>query len=131
MSKPTTEEIKKFYKPPHQVVQKAYIKSEKEYQQLYDQSIKKNEEFWETIAKQDFFWKSTDWKVLDYNFNIKKGKVFVEYFKGGKTNICYNAIDRHLEKYGDKIAYYWQGNEENEKQKITYKELHERVSFVF
>jgi acetyl-CoA synthetase len=127
MTKPTIEETTKFYKPPKHITQQAYIKSDTEYQQLYDQSINKTEEFWEKIAKENFFWKSTNWKVLDYNFDIKKGKVFVEYFKGGKTNICYNAIDRHLEKYGDKIAYYWQGNDEHEKQKITYKELHQKV----
>jgi acetyl-CoA synthetase len=49
---------------------------------------------------------------MSYNLDIKQGPVDVQFFKGGTTNICYNAIDRHVEAgKGDKVAFYWEGNE--------------------
>ena len=39
---------------------------------------------------------------------MSKGSVAVEWFKGGMTNVCYNALDRHVKNGdGDKIAFYW------------------------
>lgn len=53
-----------------------------------------------------------DTNAMSYNLDIKQGPVDVQFFKGGTTNICYNAIDRHVEAgKGDKVAFYWEGNE--------------------
>lgn len=55
----------------------------------------------------------------------------VQWFKGGKTNICYNAVDRNIESGdGDKIAMYWEGNEPGQDGKLTYSELLEKVCQV-
>ena len=55
----------------------------------------------------------------------------VQWFKGGKTNICYNAVDRNIESgNGDKIAMYWEGNEPGQDTKLTYSELLEKVCQV-
>jgi hypothetical protein len=55
----------------------------------------------------------------------------VQWFKGGKTNICYNAVDRNIESgNGDKIAMYWEGNEPGQDGKLTYSELLEKVCQV-
>jgi len=55
----------------------------------------------------------------------------VQWFKGGKTNICYNAVDRNIESgNGDKIAMYWEGNEPGQDAKLTYSELLEKVCQV-
>ncbi|XP_073861240.1 acetyl-coenzyme A synthetase, cytoplasmic isoform X23 [Macaca fascicularis] len=45
--------------------------------------------------------------------------------KGASTNICYNVLDRnvHEKKLGDKVAFYWEGNEPGETTQITYHEL--------
>jgi acetyl-CoA synthetase len=52
----------------------------------------------------------------------------LQWFKGGKTNICYNSLDRHVEAgLGDKIAFFWEGNDPGVDDKLTYKELLERV----
>lgn len=54
-----------------------------------------------------------------------------QWFKGGKTNICYNAVDRNVEAgNGDKIAMYWEGNELGQDGKLTYSELLEKVCQV-
>lgn len=66
-------------------------------------------EFWMDVASE-FYWKSPPTgKVLDYNFDITKGKIFVEFMKGAKTNVCYNVVDRNVmeKNLGDKTAYFW------------------------
>ncbi|GIY81808.1 hypothetical protein CEXT_729241 [Caerostris extrusa] len=47
-------------------------------------------------------------EVLRYNFDIRKGPVFIKWFENAETNIAYNALDRNVkEGLGDKIAYLW------------------------
>jgi len=56
---------------------------------------------------------------------------FWKWFVGGKINASYNCVDRHLEKYGDKAAFIFVGEPENEPdQHITYRELYRRVNEV-
>jgi acyl-coenzyme A synthetase/AMP-(fatty) acid ligase len=55
----------------------------------------------------------------------------LQWFKGGKTNICYNAVDRNVEAGdGEKIAMYWEGNEPGQDAKLTYSELLNKVCQV-
>lgn len=66
-------------------------------------------EFWGDIAKE-FYWKRQHpGPFLKYNFDVTKGKIFIEWMKGATTNICYNLLDRNVgeKKLGDKIAFYW------------------------
>ncbi|KAF1663078.1 Acetyl-coenzyme A synthetase, cytoplasmic, partial [Aptenodytes patagonicus] len=90
-------------------------------------------EFWGDVAKE-FYWKSQHvGPFLKYNFDVSKGKIFIEWMKGATTNICYNLLDRNVneKKLGDKIAFYWEGNEPGDSAKITYSELlHEVCQFA-
>ncbi|KAF1507701.1 Acetyl-coenzyme A synthetase, cytoplasmic, partial [Eudyptula minor] len=90
-------------------------------------------EFWGDVAKE-FYWKSQHvGPFLKYNFDVTKGKIFIEWMKGATTNICYNLLDRNVneKKLGDKIAFYWEGNEPGDSVKITYSELlHEVCQFA-
>ena len=52
----------------------------------------------------------------------------IKWFEGGKLNLAYNCIDRHLDKNADQVAIIWEGDDPNDDQKITFKELHEHVS---
>lgn len=66
-------------------------------------------EFWGDIAKE-FYWKRQHTgPFLKYNFDVTKGKIFIEWMKGATTNICYNLLDRNVneKKLGDKVAFYW------------------------
>ena len=64
-----------------------------------------------------------------YNFDVRKGPVKVEWFVGAKTSIAYNCVDRHVEAgHGDRVAFYWEGNDLNEQSVTTYKQLQEQVS---
>ncbi len=113
---------KRKIQPPKEFSEKAYIKSDEEYKKIYGESIKDPETFWAEKAKE-LHW----FKPWDTVFTWDKEKVNFTWFAGGKTNVSYNCLDRHLEKRGDQIAIIWQGEPEEDVQKITYKELHKKV----
>ncbi|MCK9273811.1 MAG: acetate--CoA ligase [Syntrophales bacterium] len=121
-------ELKDVYPVPERIREGAYIKSRDEYETIYRRSIEDPESFWAEIAEEYVTWfKKWDGKVEDYNFDKNKGPIYVKYFAGGKLNVSYNCLDRHLEKRGDQIAIQWEGNEPGEDKGFTYKELHAQV----
>ena len=100
------------------------IESLEEYYQNYQESIDNPESFWEHKASS-FQWMSKWTKVLNWEFDTPK----VEWFVGGKLNITENCLDRHLETRPNQVAILWEPNNPKEKViKITYKELHNKVS---
>lgn len=111
---------------PDQHRENAWIKNIDEYRSLYKKSIEDPKGFWASMAEQ-YFWKEKWSDVSNYNYSISNGPVNIEWFKGGKTNICYNCIDRHLDERKDQIALIWEGNTPGEDLEITYGQLHERV----
>lgn len=76
---------------------------------------------------QGFHWEKTWDKVLEFNYHRSKGPISIEWYKGAKTNMTYNCIDRHLETRGDQPALLWEGNEPGEDRIITYRQLYEHV----
>lgn len=87
----------------------AYIDSMEEYRRLYKLSVEDPAKFWHNISKQ-FYWKVPPSinEFLEYNFDLNKGPIFIKWMEGGKTNVCYNALDRHVNNgLNEKIAYYW------------------------
>ena len=99
------------------------IKDVKEYEEMYAKSIADPDAFWGEIANQ-FYWEKPFDKVVDSNFFSSKGTVQSSWFAGGKTNICYNALDRHVKDgHGDQIAMFHEANDEGDEQKAwTYAE---------
>ena len=107
---------------PDSFREKAFIKSMDQYKKMWQRSIDDPDGFWGEIA--DTFWWEKKWdKVVDYDFT--KGKI--AWFIGAKTNITYNALDRHLETRADQPALIWEGNEPGEQRTMTYKDLHKEV----
>ncbi|XP_029291580.1 acetyl-coenzyme A synthetase, cytoplasmic-like isoform X3 [Cottoperca gobio] len=107
----------------------AHIPSFDKYKELYLKSIENPNEFWGDIAK-DFFWKTKHTgQFLEYNFDVTKGEIFIKFMEDASTNICYNVLDRnvHDRELGDKVAFYWEGNEPGDELTVTYKELLQRV----
>ncbi|XP_067096161.1 acetyl-coenzyme A synthetase, cytoplasmic isoform X2 [Osmerus mordax] len=107
----------------------AHVPSFEKYKELYIKSIDNPDEFWGDIAK-DFYWKTKHTgQFLDYNFDVTKGEIFVKCMEGATTNICYNVLDRnvHEKKLGDKVAFYWEGNEPGDESTVTYRELLQQV----
>ena len=103
---------------------KAHI-TNKQYQQMYQQSVDDPETFWGEQAKQFIDWFQSWDKVMDCSFS---GDVSIKWFQGARLNVAYNCIDRHLESRGDQIAIIWEGDDPSVDKNITYRELHEQVS---
>ncbi|MBN2467175.1 MAG: acetate--CoA ligase [Deltaproteobacteria bacterium] len=120
-------QLKDIYPVPESIKAKAYIKSKDEYDKMYQRSVDDPEGFWSEIAGEYVSWNKKWDKVMDYNFDIKKGDIFIKFFEGGKLNVSYNCLDRHLATRGNKVAIQWEGNEPSEDKGITYKQLHEEV----
>lgn len=98
--------------------------NETKYKEMYAQSIKDPEAFWAEQAERLHWFKKWD-KVKETSF---KTPVNIKWYQGGKLNVSYNCIDRHLEKRGDKVALLWEpDNPSVPSRKITYKELHKEV----
>ena len=110
------------YDPPANVSETAWIKSMDQYREMYERSIKDPDGFWAEQAEQFIWFKKWD-RVRKFNYNVKKGKIFIEWFLGAKTNITVNCLDRHIESRGDQTAILWEGNEPGETRNLTYQEL--------
>ena len=114
---------KRLFKPTKDFVKNAHIKSIKQYEKLYNESIKNPSRFWSKIAKELFWFKR--WKKVHY-WNPKTLKC--RWFEGAKTNISYNCLDRHLTTWRkNKAALIWQDEQESNVETYTYEELHREV----
>ena len=116
----------KFY-PDREFSEKAWVKSLDQYQEIYQRSIKDPEGFWSEVAAE-LFWYKKPQKIVEYNFNVRNGRVFHEWFRGGYTNICYNCLDRHLDTpTRNRAAIIWQGEPDEDSRTFTYLTLHREV----
>jgi len=116
----------KFY-PDSDFSEKAWIKNIDQYKELYKKSIDDPEGFWSDVASE-LVWFKKPQKIMDYNFDIRNGKVFHEWFKGGSTNMCYNCLDRHLDTpTRNRAAIIWQGEPDEDTKILTYLTLHREV----
>tara|TARA_B100000287_G_scaffold434663_1_gene499785 strand:- start:437 stop:2359 length:1923 start_codon:yes stop_codon:yes gene_type:complete len=95
-----------------------YIKDFTEYESLYKKSIEDPTSFFGDCAKTELSW-ITDFNEV-HNKKFKESK----WFEGGKLNISQNCTDRHLSKFGNKIALIWEGDNPEHSKKFTYNELH-------
>ncbi|MEH6485923.1 MULTISPECIES: acetate--CoA ligase [Pseudomonas] len=104
------------------VRQRAHL-NDGDYQRLYRQSVEQPEAFWAEQAKQFLDW-FTPWQSV-HHVDMRKGHA--TWFKGGKLNVSYNCIDRHLQQRGEQIAFIWEGDDPTESAHITYNKLHHHV----
>ncbi|NRH27364.1 acetate--CoA ligase [Pseudomonas sp. MS19] len=104
------------------VRQRAHL-NDGDYQRLYRQSVEQPEAFWAEQAKQFLDW-FTPWQSV-HHVDMRKGHA--TWFKGGKLNVSYNCIDRHLQQRGEQIAFIWEGDDPSESAHITYNKLHHHV----
>ena len=118
---------KELVQPPASPSVNAHLKNMDEYNAMYKKSIEDPEGFWSGVA-EDFHWFSKWDEVCGHNYDRRDGPISIEWFKGARTNVCYNCVDRHLETRAEKTAIIWEGNEPGEDKTISYRELHEQVS---
>ena len=117
---------REIYNPPKDISDKAYFQNMDQYTEMYKRSIEDPEKFWAEEADKFVWFKKWD-RVWQFNYNVRNGPISIEWFKGGKTNITSNCLDRHLETRADQTAIIWEGNEPGSNKTLTYRELHGQV----
>jgi acetyl-CoA synthetase len=104
---------------------KSSLATKSKYQDKYSKSIKNNDEFWRKEGKR-ITWIKPYKKIKDVKYSTKDVKI--KWFHDGTLNASANCIDRHLKDKKDKTAIIWVGDDPKDSQKISYKQLHEKVS---
>lgn len=112
---------KRLFKPSKKFASEAYIKSFEEYKKLYNRSIKNPEKFWAEAAEELHWFKK-------WNKVIKWKAPHAQWFTGGKINMSYNCLDRHVESHRkNKVALFFEG-EKGDTQTLTYYQLYIEVN---
>ncbi len=124
MSQPNIESTlieNRLFHPSAEFSQNSHIKSLEHYQQLYATAKADPEKFWAELAEQELHWFQKWDTVLDWQ------PPFAKWFVGGKINISYNCLDRHLTTWRkNKAALIWEG-EPGDSRTLTYAQLHREV----
>jgi acetyl-CoA synthetase len=109
------------YPPSPDFVSKAHVQGLEGYRALYERAKEHPEEFWGELAEKELFWFEKWSHVFEWN------PPYAKWFVGGKTNVSYNCLDRHLATARkNKAAIIWEG-EAGEQRTLTYQELHRLV----
>ncbi|MCB1844113.1 MAG: AMP-binding protein, partial [Halioglobus sp.] len=94
-----------------------------DYENMYRRSIAEPEAFWAEMANSFLSWDAPWQDVVSYDFS----KGHAQWFAGGKLNVSYNCIDRHLPERANQTALIWEGDNPAESEHITYAELKTQV----
>ncbi|XP_068237159.1 acetyl-coenzyme A synthetase, cytoplasmic isoform X2 [Palaemon carinicauda] len=112
------------FNPADKVAKIAHCSSMEQYRKMHEKSLKDPEGFWSEIAKDFHFEENGLGQFLDYNFDVGKGKIYIKWMAGSKTNISYNCLDRHVSAgKGEQVAFYWEGNDPADAEIVSYSDL--------
>ncbi|MFZ4744560.1 MAG: propionate--CoA ligase [Limnohabitans sp.] len=92
-----------------------------QYADFHQRSIQDRDAFWAEQA-QLIDWKTPPQEICDYS-----NPPFAKWFKGGLTNLCHNAVDRHLKDRADQAALIFVSTETDQEITYTYRQLHAEV----
>ena len=114
----------KVFKPNYRDAEKAHIPNMTAYKKIYDKSVKDPDGFWAEQAERLDWIKKWD-TVSNNNFTEAK----IKWFEGGKLNVSYNCLDRHIEAgFGNQTALIWEGNDPHTDKELSYSEMLSEVS---
>ena len=115
------------FPPPLHFSMQAHIKSVAQYEDMYKRSIEDSDVFWMEQASS-LHWFIHPTVACKYTWETATKTIKHTWFEDGILNVSYNCLDRHLSTpVKDKIAILWQGESDQDVQKITYANLHEQV----
>jgi acetyl-CoA synthetase len=113
----------KVYNVPAEWTSRAFVDNER-YLELYQRSLEDPNGFWGEMGKR------IDW-IKPYtrvkNTSYDPHNVSIKWYEDGTLNVCANCIDRHLKSRADQVAIIWEGDDPTMDDKITYRQLYERV----
>ncbi len=102
------------YPPPEDFAAQANAQSE-----IYDVPFEK---FWEREGRERLTWFEPFGELYEWK------PPYAKFFLGGKLNVCFNCVDRHVEAgNGEKVAFHWEGEPEGDTRTITYADLQKDV----
>jgi acetyl-CoA synthetase len=102
------------YPPPEGFAAQANAQPE-----IYDRDF---EEFWETEGRERVTWFEPFTKLLEWE------PPYAKWYLGGRLNVCFNCVDRHVEGgLGSKVAYHWEGEPDGDRRSITFADLQRDV----
>jgi acetyl-CoA synthetase len=113
----------KLYPVPAEFAAKARIKHD-DYRRLYAESVSNPETFWAREGKR-LDWIKPYSKIKDVSYDANDFRI--RWFYDGQLNVSANCLDRHLKSRGDKTAIIWEGDDPSVNERITYRQLYERV----
>ena len=113
----------KIYAVPPEWASRAFVDDAK-YKEMYKRSIDDPTGFWGEMGKR-LDWIKPYTKVKNTTYGPPD--VSIKWYEDGTLNVSANCIDRHLAKRGDQVALIWEGDDPTQDEKITYRQLHERV----
>jgi acetyl-CoA synthetase len=113
----------KTYPVPAEWSARAWVDDAK-YQEMYQQSISDPDAFWGDMGKR-IDWTTPYTKVKNTTYD--PANLSIKWYEDGRLNVCYNCVDRHLKDRADQVAIIWEGDDPTDDEKITYRQLHERV----
>ncbi|MEQ1578625.1 MAG: acetate--CoA ligase [Hyphomicrobium sp.] len=113
----------KNYPVPAEWARNAWINAD-QYATLYKRSVDDPQGFWGEAGRR-LDWIKPYTKVKNTSFD--PAHVSIKWFEDGTLNVSANCIDRHLATRGDQVAIIWEGDDPATDEKITYRQLHERV----
>ena len=112
----------RLFPPPAALAAEAAIGSMEAYRALWEQANGDPDRFWGEAARTHLHWFEPFHTVLDWS-----NPPFARWFEGGRTNLSYNCLDRHLTgPRADKTALIWEG-EPGDTRTFTYRQLHAEV----
>ena len=114
--------MSKIYEVEKGLAETSHVNAQ-EYKRLYEESIENPDLFWSKQAAAFIDWEEK-WEQVSRT-NMKEGQI--AWFLGAKLNVAQNCLDRHLKTKSEKTAIIWEGDNPNEQESISYKELHARV----
>jgi len=109
--------------PVFESVKKNTHLTKSQYEEMYKKSLANPDEFWAEQAEENLDW-FEKWQSVS-NEDFHKGEI--KWFEGGKLNVSYNCIDRHLESKAEQVAIIWEGDNPDQNENISYQQLHDRV----
>lgn len=113
----------KVYPVPAEWEKRVFVNAS-QYQAMYEKSVADPEGFWGEQGKR-LDWIKPYSKVKNTSFG--PGPVDIRWYEDGTLNVSVNCVDRHVATRGDQVAIIWEGDNPNESELITYKQLSERV----